>query len=460
MPIENNPDVPLDNKQLRMYDAAGNFIRMSIDEAIARQHNNWKGWQCSAGVRGLYIDYDGNIWNANCSSAHRNSTAHFDKVIEEWRLHCLKVFGPTPHIDWINENTENGWPLPEEDTKDCDQLVHLRKEWKKEEIAFFGEDLSKKMVHTKDAIDPTDSPWKWESTLEDIPKNWGLLGNIREGFDMPEEYAVCPFNSCGCGADVILSKARNKQSMKLLDVTNNGLEGTSRVDGFTDSIKDVSAVEMNFPIPYQVLWDLGRKCNYSCSYCWPSVHSNTEKFPSYEEVIRCIDMIITNWSSNKSIRWNFGGGEPTMHPKFMDILKYLKSKNQWVLVTSNGARSNKFWAEACQYMNSINMSAHFASMDLYRGNEERFIENCKIIMDHHDKVDDDNWLEIKLMVPPGFLERAQKLRDKILDIPQWHTPGANGRPKGSLSLVPIRDLQDSSSLVNYSDNEIGFFKDQ
>ena len=144
----------------------------------------------------------------------------------------------------------------------------------------------------------------------------------------------------------------------------------------------------------------------------------------------------------------------------MDILKYLKSKNQWVLVTSNGARSNKFWAEACQYMNSINMSAHFASMDLYRGNEERFIENCKIIMDHHDKVDDDNWLEIKLMVPPGFLERAQKLRDKILDIPQWHTPGANGRPKGSLSLVPIRDLQDSSSLVNYSDNEIGFFKDQ
>ena len=32
--------------------------------------------------------------------------------------------------------------------------------------------------------------------------------------------------------------------------------------------------------------------------------------------------------------------------------------------------------------------------------------------------------------------------------------------KGSLSLVPIRDINDAESLVNYSDNEIEFFKEQ
>jgi hypothetical protein len=458
MPIENNPNVPLDNKQLRMYDSNGNFIRMSVDEAIAREFNSWKGWQCSAGVRGLYIDYDGNIWNANCASSHRNSDAHYNKVVEEWRLERERIFGPYPHIDWYNENTDGGWPLPKIGWETCEQHLKLQKELKSAEDRFFA-NLGKNMK--SENIDTTASAWKWESTLEDIPKNWGLLGNIREGIDIPEEYTVCPFNNCGCGADVILSKAKSKKHINLLDVTNNGHDGTIRIENYTEGyIEDSVAVEMNFPIPYQILWDIGRKCNYNCSYCWPSVHSNTEKFPDFEDVIRTIDMIIDNWSEGEEIRWNFGGGEPTMHPKFLEIIKYLKSKNQWVLVTTNGSRSTKFWKEAVQYVNSINMSAHFESMDLYNGNEERFIENCKIIMEHHEIVDDDFWLEIKLMTPPGFLDRAQSLREKIVSIPIWNTTGANGRPKGSISLVPIRDINDSSSLVNYSENEINFFRQQ
>ena len=459
MPIKEDPSIPLDNKQLRLYGSDGKFIRMSVDEAIARGHNSWKGWKCSAGVRGLYIDYDGNIWNANCASSHRNSSAHYNTVVEEWRLERERVFGPYPHIEWYNENTEGGWPLPKIGWETCEQHVKLQQTLKETEEAFFS-NLGRNMI--KEKIDTTASAWKWESTLDDIPDNWGLLGNIREGIDIPEEYVVCPFNNCGCGADVILSKAKTKKHIKFLDVTHNGYSGTERGgDDYTaQSIDKGVAVEMNFPIPYQILWDIGRRCNYACDYCWPAVHSNTERFPTYESVIETIDMIIEHWSGGDQIRWNFGGGEPTMHPQFIDILKHLKSKNQWTLVTTNGSRSTKFWREATQYINSVNMSAHFASMDLYRGNEDRFIENCKIIMQHHDDVDDDLWLEIKLMTPPGFLDRAQKLRDRILNIPQWHTNGANGRMKGTLSLVPIRDINDASSLVKYSDNEIEFFKEQ
>ena len=106
------------------------------------------------------------------------------------------------------------------------------------------------------------------------------------------------------------------------------------------------------------------------------------------------------------------------------------------------------------------MSAHFASMDLYPKNNQRFVDICQIIMEHHDKVDDDFWLEIKLMTPPGFLDRANKTKEQILALGMLDKPGANGRPKGILSLVPIRSLEDSSRLVNYSDNEIEFFKEQ
>jgi hypothetical protein len=64
------------------------------------------------------------------------------------------------------------------------------------------------------------------------------------------------------------------------------------------------------------------------------------------------------------------------------------------------------------------------------------------------------------MTPPGYLERAEALRDRILALDMLHKPGANNRPKGTLSLVPIRDINDAKSLVEYSQNEIEFFRKQ
>lgn len=458
MAIESNTDIPLDNKQLRIYSASGMYTRVSVDEAIARNYNAWKGWKCSAGTRGLYIDYDGNIWVANCASSHRNSNAHHNTVVEEWRQERERIFGPYPHIDWYNENTEGGWPLPKIGWEECEQHVKLQERLKQAEEQFFS-NLSGNM--RAEVVDVSSSAWKWESTLDDTKSNWGLLGNIREGFDIPDTWVTCPFDHCGCGADVILSKAKSTTHISLLDVTNSGYDGQYKTkDNFVEVIDDSVAAEMNFPIDFQILWDISRRCNYNCNYCWPSVHSNTEAFPSFEQIKMTIDMLVDHWAEGKEIRWNFGGGEPTMHPQFIDIIKYLKSKGQWILVTSNGSRSTKFWKEAAPYINSINMSAHFASMDLYRGNEDRFIENCKAIMEHHDLVDDDHWLEIKLMVPPGFLERADNLRNRILALDMLHKPGANNRLKGMLSLVPIRDINDASSLVGYTDDELKFFKNQ
>ena len=54
--------IPLDNKQLRWYRKDGKFELVSVDEAISRGLNKWEGWKCSAGVRSLYIDFDGGVW--------------------------------------------------------------------------------------------------------------------------------------------------------------------------------------------------------------------------------------------------------------------------------------------------------------------------------------------------------------------------------------------------------------
>ena len=417
MPIKENPNIPLDNKQFRIYENSGKFIRVSVDETIARGLNSWKGWKCSAGIRGLYIDFDHNLWIANCASTQLE---RFNRP--KWK-EKLKKF----HFD-------NGDESP--------QLFKKYEEDLKKEFFMSGEAF-------KNSLDKSF-----------IGKQWGFLGNILEEIHLPAEYVDCPFDNCGCGADIILSKFKNNSD--LLQVTNGGLEesATSNKDYVTILSTIPAAVEMNFPIPYQILWDMSRRCNYDCTYCWPSVHNNREGFLNIKQIIKVIDILIDEWADNNEIRWNFGGGEPTMHPKFLDIIKHLKSRNQWILVTTNGSRSTKFWKQAIHYINTVNMSAHFESMDKFPGNENRFIENCKIIMEHFDNVDDDFWLEIKLMTPPGMLDRALNFKERILKLNMLNHNGANGRMKGVMSLVPIRDLKNSNQLVKYSSNEIDFFRNQ
>jgi sulfatase maturation enzyme AslB (radical SAM superfamily) len=246
----------------------------------------------------------------------------------------------------------------------------------------------------------------------------------------------------------------------MLSVTNSSWEGKENtLNDVVDNIGAPVAVEMNFPIPYQILWDLGRRCNYDCSYCWTSVHNRTDDHKDYDLLITTADNLINNWSGGKSIRWNFGGGEPTLHPKFLDFVKYLKDRNQWIMITSNGTRDHKYWAEAAKYLNSINLSAHFDGLTDEK-DEDRFVRNIDAICKHFDEHDDDHWLEIKLMAPPQYIDRALKLKDKINALGTLDKPGANGRIKGVVSLVPIRGLGDSGTLVEYNDNQLEMFKNQ
>lgn len=469
---------PTDNKQLRLYDDLGKFQRYSVDEVIAQGLNKWQGWHCSAGARNLYIDYDGNVWVANCASSNfygkvhakriedfttkLNNKQHLDDAWKQYRESVIGTDDPKDELrkKWLNENTENGWPMPKHDHKNSEQQHKLMAEIARLEKEFFtpdrleahvgdrNNDLYKKFL--KD-----DKNWSYRTTEAD--KQFGLLGSIYTDWTAPTDWIKCPYTSCGCGADVILSKGKDSRAVNRLHVTKWQFKGQEM--GTEATIAEPVGVEMNFPIVHQILWDITRRCNYDCTYCWPSVHNNIEPHHEYEKIIETIDKAVDEWSEQDTIRWNFGGGEPTMHPRFMDILKHLNNSGQWVLVTTNGSRSTRFWSEAVHYINSINMSAHFGSMDLYPGNEKRFIDNCQIIIDHHKKHNKDHWLEIKLMTPPGMLERAEQFRSEIVKL-GLDTEGANGRQIGAISLVPIRDLEDASKLVNYSENEIEYFRRQ
>ena len=64
------------------------------------------------------------------------------------------------------------------------------------------------------------------------------------------------------------------------------------------------------------------------------------------------------------------------------------------------------------------------------------------------------------MTPPGMVQRAMKTKEQILALDMLDKKGANGRPKGSISLVPIRGLEDAEKLVDYNETEIELIRNQ
>ncbi len=411
-------DVENTNKQIRHYDDSGNYIRLSVDETIANNLNAWQGWSCTAGVKGLYIDFDGNVWVCNTASATVSRFSYQDN-----KTAAIKI---AKNIRQSMDKTINN-----------DEWIELATNTYKK---YLKTDASAKKIYKKE---------------DNLP---GLLGNIFDGFEIPKKPIECRWKSCGCGADVFLAKAKNENSLDNMPVSKDGYEGQYRSKNkLIPEIdeKNIVGVETDFPLPYQILWDLGRNCNYDCSYCWPSVHNRDGEHKSLETMISTADKLITEWANDNSIRWNFGGGEPTINPYFLDFIKYLKNRNQFILVTSNGSRPRKYWKDAIQYINSVNLSVHFEFAD-----ENKLINNIEEICRHFDEHDDDHWLEIKLMCTPISINRAVALRDNIKNNTTMMKIGANNRIKGAISLVPIRSLGDSGVLVDYTTEQLSILQSQ
>lgn len=105
----------------------------------------------------------------------------------------------------------------------------------------------------------------------------------------------------------------------------------------------------------KIEWNLGKRCNYDCSYCPASIHDNTSPHTDIETLKATVDKLMT---LGKPIRLSFTGGEPCVHPKFLELVKYCKHVGiTWVSVTTNGTLPYEFYSalEADQIVFSIHL---------------------------------------------------------------------------------------------------------
>lgn len=142
----------------------------------------------------------------------------------------------------------------------------------------------------------------------------------------------------------------------------------------------------------KVEWNLGKRCNYDCSYCPSAIHDNFSPHTDINTLERTVDRLC---ELDKPIRISLTGGEPCVHPDIEDLLDYFKRKEiSWVNITTNGTRGHRWYLENEMYFNHLVFSLHFeygwqrvveTIMKFYDSTERDFFVN---VMAHHDYMDD------------------------------------------------------------------------
>jgi len=138
----------------------------------------------------------------------------------------------------------------------------------------------------------------------------------------------------------------------------------------------------------KVEWNLGKRCNYDCSYCPSSIHDNSSPHTDINILEAAVDKLC---EIGKPIRISLTGGEPCVHPRIEDLLDYFKQKGiSWVNLTTNGTRGYSWYLNNEMYFNHLVFSLHFEEnwtrifdtiMKFYDSTERDFFVN---IMAHHN----------------------------------------------------------------------------
>ena len=105
----------------------------------------------------------------------------------------------------------------------------------------------------------------------------------------------------------------------------------------------------------RIEWNLGKRCNYDCSYCPTEIHDYTSPHTDINVLKSVVDHLA---NFQRPIRISFTGGEPTAHPQFNDLVEYSKYKGiYWINLTTNGTKSSEYYINL--NIDHIVFSLHF-----------------------------------------------------------------------------------------------------
>lgn len=198
---------------------------------------------------------------------------------------------------------------------------------------------------------------------------------------------------------------------------------------------------------FTVSWLLGRYCNYRCSYCWPYARSDTKDHRPTELCLITIDEIKRQARDNgfNSFHFSLSGGEPTFHPGYLDILKYLaddvgNTNYTSIHMTSNCSRPIKWFETYVDYAKAFHRASITASLHTEHVNTPQKMQEFadKLILCQENDVQ----VTINMVMVPEWFDRDY---DNALF---FHNQGIN------VTLKPQSDPTASKVVDGYTDEQM------
>ena len=148
-----------------------------------------------------------------------------------------------------------------------------------------------------------------------------------------------------------------------------------------------------------------------------------------------VEAIWAKMPPQRKLRFTFTGGEPTLHPGYLRIVKAVAARPNTIVVTNtNGTRHEEYLRELNQ-LSTLYVSVHFEFTQL---------DKLARKLDYLNK-DLGNRVIVKMMAAPGNLERVTSFFETLDAIPQR---------KFRISVEPlVLKAGSGPAALGYSDEE-------
>jgi len=165
-----------------------------------------------------------------------------------------------------------------------------------------------------------------------------------------------------------------------------------------------------------VTWDIGRRCNYDCTYCEASRHDLKSPLHTYEELLETFKFVreYTEIYSDL-VNINFTGGEPTVNPAFWKLAEYINNNETRfrLSLTTNGAWHPKNTKRISELFDGITVSYHAEADPILK---KQVIENIKLL----GKT--DLWFQVNVMMHVDYFDECVNLCNELKELGINHNP--------------------------------------
>jgi radical SAM protein with 4Fe4S-binding SPASM domain len=197
------------------------------------------------------------------------------------------------------------------------------------------------------------------------------------------------------------------------------------------------------PFPTTLEVDLTNRCNHRCSFCFYAEHIATDRSTLDGEVIRA-RLTEARKLGTRGVSFT-GGGEPTLHPEFLDVVAHARAVGLDVGLITNGSALTERAAEALvRDLTWVRVSmggGDAASYARVQGTEhfERVLENVARLLRIRDAAGEELNVGLRTLVTPenldsiaGFAETAAALGVDYLQL----APDQEGTDGGAFWNAP------------------------